>query len=281
MIDCRTTIAVLITCHNRRSLTVASVGALAGAADSSQIDLQLFLVDDNSVDGSADAVRAIRPDATIIQGSGNLYWNGGMRVAWLKALEAKPDLYLWLNDDLALAPDSIDRLVELWRNKCELASDRLIVVGRTVSPDTGLTTYGGYVRARRLTRLNFRRRQDGDPVSCDTMNGNCVLIPARAVDDVGINSPAFVHGMGDIDYGLRARAKGYTILEHPTPVGEQEANTAWAACVSHLTIRNWRRILFHPKGLPWRDRLHFCRSHGGPQWPLNFVWHYLKILRIW
>jgi hypothetical protein len=42
----------------------------------------------------------------------------------------------------------------------------LIVVGRTVSPDTGQTTYGGYKRRNGISRLRFRHLND-DELLCD------------------------------------------------------------------------------------------------------------------
>jgi GT2 family glycosyltransferase len=220
----------------------------------------------------------LRPETTIIQGTGDLYWNLGMRLAWTQALKMETDFFLWLNDDLVLEPRSIDRLVDLWLARRVEKKDRLIIVGRTVSEKTGSTTYGGYLRTSKWSRLRFRRRVDGDLEECDAMNGNCVLFPRIAAEEVGVNSPFYTHSMGDMDYGLRARRKGYSIIEHPTPVGFQEENIAWANSVSHLGRDNWRYILTSPKGIRLGEWLHFCRQHGGLLWPFNFVIRYVKLV---
>src|SRR5208337_2407549 len=125
------------------------------------------------------------------------------------------------------------------------------------------TTYGGLVHAAGMSRLRFERPSAGN-VRCDAMNGNCVLIPAAAVEDIGLSSPNYTHAYGDIDYGLRATAADFTIVEHGKPVGFQEVNTAYAKSVSRLTLKNWRFILFHPKGVSMREWFIFCREHGGP-----------------
>ncbi len=95
------TIAVLLTCHNRRDKTIQCVTALyeqAGLEESYSIDV--FLVDDASNDGTGEAVKNEFPQVYIIQGNGNLYWNRGMHLAWETAADAQDfDCYLWLNDD--------------------------------------------------------------------------------------------------------------------------------------------------------------------------------------
>ena len=111
------------------------------------------------------------------------------------------------------------------------------------------------------------------------MNGNCVLIPARAVEEVGILDARFRHHTGDIDYGLRARNAGYLLFQTPNAVGRTEYNAAAHAKVAQLTPTNWRFILRHPKGLRPDEWLHFCRRHGGWLWPVNFLARYFKIMR--
>src|SRR5688500_4668302 len=107
----RAQIAVLMTCHNRKALTLACLEMLRRqplfAAEN------LFLVDDGSSDGTGDAVRQAFPTANVVQGDGSLFWNGGMRLAWDRAKAAGRDFdfYLWLNDDVKLSPDALDMLV--------------------------------------------------------------------------------------------------------------------------------------------------------------------------
>ena len=67
-----------------------------------KIDLNVYLVDDGSTDGTSEAVKKNFPQVNIIKGDGTLFWNGGMRVAFSKAMESEHDYYLWLNDDTIL-----------------------------------------------------------------------------------------------------------------------------------------------------------------------------------
>lgn len=266
-------VAILMTCFNRRELTLKSIAAVK-AATRTPDRIRIFLTEDGCTDGTPQAVAQAHPDVTILHGDGQLYWNGGMRVAWQAALGHSFDFFLWLNDDLAMLPGSLDRLLETY--SAEANDDpRLIVVGKTRSTDGKADTYGGRIREAGPSRLRFRPT---GPVErfCDTMNGNCVLIPVRAVDEIGINSAAFRHSMGDMDYGLRARRAGYRIYEMPDPVGFLDGNLSSYSQPRRGGLQGLRQFMSDPKQMPVREWLYFCRQHGGWLWPANFVVMYAR-----
>lgn len=270
-----TKIAVLITCFNRKATTLASISALKNSTVDAGM-LAIYLVDDGSKDGTSEAVILAHPDVHIVHGDGSLYWNGGMRRAWQEALSAKADFYLWLNDDLAMLPGSLDNLLSTYR-RLAVDDPGYIIVGKTRSTDLVTDTYGGRMRASKISRLRFRPMREGE-VYCDTMNGNCVLIPAQAVEDIGINSQYYRHSMGDMDYGLRARRAGYKLYQSDEPVGYQDANPIQ---YSRPRSKSWKALVSFvkdPKGMPLREWYHFCRQHGGWLWPLNFASMYAKAI---
>src|SRR5687767_12507951 len=94
------TIAVLMTCFNRRETTLRCLRSLAEQELPEGCNLRVYLTDDGSSDGTGDAVRSEFPEATVLNGDGNQYWVGGTLMAWDAARPA--DFYLWLNDDVRL-----------------------------------------------------------------------------------------------------------------------------------------------------------------------------------
>ena len=98
-------IAVILTCFNRKQQTLSCLKSLFEARDNyqSEIDMNIYLTDDGCTDGTAYAVRDSFPaeNITILQGDGNLFWAGGMRLAWKDALKRYKEYayYLLVNDD--------------------------------------------------------------------------------------------------------------------------------------------------------------------------------------
>jgi GT2 family glycosyltransferase len=267
-------LATLMACHNRVSSTMASVRSLM-AQQEALVAVDLFLVDDGSSDGTEREIAEICPQARILRGDGTLFWNGGMHLAFAEALRADYDFYFWLNDDTNLETDAIARVVETYRQTSAGGMDAVIVVGSTKDPVTGLFSYGGW---RTRNRWWGTRSWEKFPPSmekslpCDTLNGNCVLIPRSVAKVVGNVDPVFIQGFGDLDYGLRARASGCRITVAPGYVGTCRLNEGpdrWKD--RSLSIRARWRSLIGPKGLPMKPLAAFTRRHKGPLWPVSWI----------
>ncbi len=265
-------VAVLITSHNRRELTLRCLGALAKQR-APGIQLTTWLVDDGSTDGTSAAVREAFPEVHIVPGSGDLYWGGGMRLAWEHAAATDPDAYFWLNDDVVLAPDAVERLYKTARRH-----PVAIVVGSCASPVTGRRTYGG---------LRRRGPHPGkvEPIDpelgeqyCDTFEGNIVWVPRIAYEQLGPIAH-FRHAMGDLDYGYRAQRLRIACVLAAGFFGACSPNTL-AGTWQDPSLGRVRRLqkLRGTKGLPATDWWKFCRRHGGARAPIYFVKPLLRVL---
>ncbi len=222
----KTTLAVLLTCHNRKDTTLKCLRAILVQSALYNVEMSIFLVDDGSIDGTSTAIKSQYPQVTVIKGTGQLFWNGGMRLAFSYALQDSFDYYLWLNDDTVLFPNTINSLIECEKSSHKETGSPSIVIGSTCDHTKQRTTYGGLNQASAWQKTKFKIVHSADEVqSCDTMNGNCVLIPAKIANHVGNIESGFSHGMGDIDYGLRAKKLGYQILIAPRFQGICERNS--------------------------------------------------------
>src|SRR4028118_1511310 len=123
-----TSIAVLMTCHNRKLKTLLTLESLFRQTLTSEIALSVYLVDDGSTDGTSEEVQQKYPQVKLFSGDGNLFWNGGMRIAFSEAMKDEPDYYLWLNDDTVLAPEALNTLLTTSRQLFEQGEKKAIVV---------------------------------------------------------------------------------------------------------------------------------------------------------
>lgn len=234
-------IAVLIACYNRREKTLRCLGDLFKQWQiNEKFRFTVFLVDDASTDGTSEAISKNFPQVRIIKGTGNLYWNKGMHLAWQKALEEKQfDFYLWLNDDTVLFHDAIFNMLDTF-HKC---GDNSIICGSTKSEITGDHTYGLRIRGGKELIPN------GQIQFGIYMNGNVVLISKKVYETIGIIDNIYPHAIGDNDYGLRAVKKGFRIATPGDYIGYCEAHEklpAW--CRPEVPFRKRLKSLYSPLG---------------------------------
>lgn len=261
-------IAVLVTCHNRRELTLMALKSLYQQQGVGDVEMRVFLVDDGSTDGTADTVRSQFPEVRILKGCGNLFWNGGMRTAFAEALKGDYDAYLWFNDDTVLYRDAMARVVACARDSSAQGKPA-IVAGSTVSPLTGEHSYGGFQLHTHGLVMEFEKIKPHtyDVVRCDTVNGNFTLIPREVAKSVGNIEPSFRHQFGDVDYGLRAKRLGFDLMVAPGYVGQctaGEAEGTWKDPNAPISKR-WKNLM-SPKGVPFQEWLLFTRRHYGWRW---------------
>jgi GT2 family glycosyltransferase len=273
-------IAVLMTCHNRREKTLACLAALHANVPVLGTSFAVFLVDDGSSDGTAAAVAARYPHTRLIVGDGSLFWNGGMRKAFAAALEGNFDAYLWLNDDTMLYPDALVRLLAASRALRLATGGNVVVVGSTQDAASRALTYGGVVRAARWRPMAFSMVTPGAaPIECESMWGNCVLIPDAIARAVGNLDPSFTHSMGDVDYGLRVRKAGFGIFVMSGYAGTCSMNSPSGSYEDpRVPLRERLRKMMQPKGLPVRSWRVLTRRHAGPFWFLYWAWPYCKVV---
>lgn len=273
-------VAALLTCHNRRDSTLACLRSLRASALAEGARLDIVLVDDASTDGTAAAVGAEFPEVTVLSGSGQLFWSGGMRLALARAAQGNYEFFWWVNDDTILYASALSQLLATYHAQRHRQGRAVIVVGTTCDPRSGLPTYGGLRRLSvwRPLALELVAPATG-PIACDTMNCNCVLVPRAVIDAIGNLDRAFVHAMADIDYGFRARKSGFPIWVMPGFAGECSRNSSSGTYLDlGVPVSRRAALLFGPKGLPFRAWTVLSLRHGGIVGPLLWLKPYLTFL---
>jgi GT2 family glycosyltransferase len=267
-------LAVLITCYNRRNQTLDALKALYNQS----IKFNVYLVDDGSSDGTSKAVQELYPEVNIIQGNGNLFWVGGMRLAFVEALQHDYEYYLWLNDDTILEQDTIERLLMVYKDLCKNNYPNSIIVGSTKDMVSGKPTYGGAIKSTKWYSNKYEFLQPSSNLQeCDTMFGNCILIPKEVARKVGNIDKAFIHSLGDLDYGLRARKLGCSIWVAPGYVGTCSKNSIRNSWVdTDLSLLERLKKALSTKAFPPKPWAIFCIRHSGFFWFVFWLLPYIR-----
>lgn len=271
------TIAVLITCFNRKAKTLKCLESLYAQLPVAGYETDVYLTDDGCTDGTPEAVRSRFPKVHIIEGDGNLYWNRGMHAAWTQAAKTKNyDFYLWLNDDTMVYPGMLRTLLDTSR----VLDDRCIVAGSTCCPhDPSRITYGG--RTGKGTLLH----PADHPLECDYFNGNIVLFPRYVYRNAGMNDPVFRHALGDFDYGLRAKKSGIRSIVAPGVLGECEAHDSLPAwCDPRQPFgKRWKSFRSPLGHDPEEFFIYACRHQGFALACFHYFTNHLRVVfpKLW
>ena len=253
--------AVLITSYNRREKTLNCLKRVTGQEAVPAMELTIYLVDDNSSDGTSEAVRFQYPAVNIIEGTGQLYWAGGMRTAWKEALKEKNNYhyYLLLNDDTFLFKNALKNLFD----DINSVGDNAILVGSINDPDTSNFSYGGRILKNNYNIASTAVIPDKNfPQLCDLGNGNLMLIPSIVVDKIGILSDQYTHVLADIEYTTKAKKAGIPSYISSFYLGEckNDYNPALKR-KNRISLKQRIEYLYSVKGFSYKEYLYFIRIY--------------------
>lgn len=219
---------VLVASHNRRESTMRCLGILTAQSRAGDM---VFLVDDGSTDGTAEAVAKEFSNVRIIKGDGSLFWAKGMRKVWEAAIAERNDWdgFLWLNDDTELDKDALQKLFA--------ANDGERIVVGNLANSKGEIVYG--------------LRKDG------LFTGNCVLVPRKVYERLGMICGEYSHAWADSDYAMMVKRAGIEVVS--------------AGVIGHAEWHPNRPSL---KGLPLRERIGMLSNPKG--WNLHDLWLYRR-----
>lgn len=272
-------IAVLLTCHNRREKTISCLESLCMAVVPPAYHIEVYLTDDGSTDGTGKAVNEMFPHVNLIQGNGNMFWAGGMRLAWKTALDRKRyDAYLLINDDVILHRNFILNLLNAEVFSLSEIGMKGIYAGVTVDGHTGEVTYGGSVITQNHLIMTMRKLAPASyPQQCDLANANVLWISGYVVDRIGIFEERYTHGIADYDYSLRAIKSNIPLWLAPGVCGTCDHNYGknWKTGVSLRERIHWMKS---PKGLAYSEYMFYIKRYFPAYLPYSFIMMWMKIL---
>ncbi len=212
------------------------------------IDSRIVLVDNGSTDGSPDWVRQNFPQVRLLALGENRGFTGGCNagIAWCR--ENRCDYVLLLNNDTAVAPDFLSRLME------HAGPDRLLAPKIYFYDHRDLINnhLGAFDFRRGIHRDWFYGKPDSESSrrvqDVSMANGCALLFPMAAADKIGIFDESFFLYAEDIDFILRAVSAGFRVVFVPDAVAYHRESASSGGHGSPLTVyyttRNRLRLMF-------------------------------------
>jgi len=172
--------------------------------------LNVVVVDNASTDGTAELLAREFPEVEHLRLAENAGYGRANNQAMRRALDSGAEFVALINNDVAVSPDWLRRLLEAAAAHPEagLFTGTLLFRGEEVVNSTGLVI-DAFGRAR---DRDFRvptaelRRTDGPAAG---VSGGAALLRTSMLREIGLFDPAYFAYYEDVDLSLRAARAGY------------------------------------------------------------------------
>lgn len=205
-------ISIIIPVRNRKELTKNILSQIFTQVSFYRWgnDISVIVIDDGSTDGTKEMIFEQFTDVHLIEGDGSLWWTGAMVKGMEYAVNKfNADYLLWLNDDISLADDFLDNLV----NICSSKKYQEIVVGGLVKDETysDWIVYSGSIKRKPVRNISMF--PSSEELEVDVLCGSVVIIPRSVVDKIQYpNATKLRHYGGDYEYIMRAKRNGFRVI---------------------------------------------------------------------
>jgi GT2 family glycosyltransferase len=224
----RPTLSVLIVAWNSRAELGRTLPALLSELGEGD---ELIVVDNDSGDGTAEAVRELAPRARVLSTGANLGFAGGCNAG---AAEARGDLLVVLNPDAAPLPGFGEAIRRPWVEGRGWAAWQALIAdagGTRINSAGNPVHFTGIVWAGGHGRLLAEAPPAGEVTA---LSGACLAIPLHTWRELGGFPERFFLYHEDVDLSLRLRLRGGAIgiepaavVDHDYEFGAREHKWRW------------------------------------------------------
>lgn len=202
-------VAALVLNYNGREVTLQ---ALASLSQTTYPAYDLWVIDNGSTDGSAEAIASAFPGVRQMRIDQNEGPAKGVSEGMRRAMEEGYDYLLILNNDIEVDPDLLTEMVRVAESEPSIG-----IVGPkayyfwerdTIWSAGGRLRFGEAITRERGQGERDRGQYDED-CEVEYVNGCAMLVKRAAVAAAGLWDPVFFLCIEDADFCVRARRHGF------------------------------------------------------------------------
>lgn len=205
------------------------VGVSLGDVAAERVSCEVIVVDQESLDGSAEMVELEFPQAVLVRQKPNLGFAGGNNVGFR---HARGRYVVLLNSDTVVRPGWLTALADY----ADAHPKAGLIGPKLLNPDGSLqyscrcfpSLGAGLFRHTPLEWLSPKNRytadylmrdwDHNDPREVDWLSGACVLARREMIDEIGGLDEGYFMYFEDVDWSLRAHRAGWEVRYVPEPV---------------------------------------------------------------
>ncbi|HAY32776.1 MAG TPA: glycosyl transferase family 2 [Bacteroidetes bacterium] len=219
-------ISVVIVNYNVKELADNCIASVY-TANNNEFNLEIFFVDNNSIDGSPDHIEKKYPEVKVISNSRNIGFSKANNIA-LRQCSGK--YILILNPDTLLEENTFSKLInfcESHKNTGAVTSKLILGNGKLDSackrsfpvPSVAIPRILGlsalFPKSKLFGKYNLTYLDENKIWEVDAICGAFMFIPKTVLDDAGLfDEDYFMYGE-DIDLCYRIKKCGYKIFYFP------------------------------------------------------------------
>jgi len=183
-------------------------------------DYKVILVDNNSEGHDARILREKYGNYIyIIENDKNYGFAEGANIGMRYALaNLNPDYFLLLNNDTVVAPDFLDKLIDVAHtdNRIGILGPKIYYYdepGKVWFAGGKINYWPGRLRLRGIGKIDSK--DFDDIANVDFISGCCMLVSRDMLSSVGLLDSTFFFGTEDYDISIRAARNGFRVLFVP------------------------------------------------------------------
>ncbi|HUZ88937.1 MAG TPA: glycosyltransferase family 2 protein [Candidatus Acidoferrales bacterium] len=217
-------VSAIVVSYNVRDHLLEALRALDSTSD---LPMEIIVVDNASSDRSAEAVMAEFPEVNLIREAKNIGYGRANNAGLEKATGR---FILLVNPDLVVEAGCVGKLTDFLLARPEAAAVSPRIQRPDGSPDlaarrgfpTPMTSFyrlSGlsrlFPRSLRFNRYNMGYLSDSEVHEIDSGTGACLMLRRSAIERVGLFDPDFFMYGEDLDLCLRLKDDGWKVFYQP------------------------------------------------------------------
>lgn len=260
-------ISIIVVSYNTKKLLLACLASLFETIKG--ISFEVWVVDNNSTDGTAEAIREQYPAINVIENDENV----GFAAANNQVLRQMNGRYaLLLNTDTILTNGAVRTLYDFM----EANSRAGMACGQLMNQDGSkqnsianlpslltLLCNETVLRALMPRRFPSKRREYRAPLEVDSCIGACLIVRKGAMEEIGLLDERYFFFMEETDWAYRMTLDGWGIYFVPEArIFHAQGKTVGSGLNSRIMFYRSRYIFFkkwHPHSYPFFYAVTFLR----------------------